>query len=212
VEENMPSALLGKKLGMTQVFDESGKVTPVTVIAAGPCVVTQLKTLDRDGYSAVQIGYGEIKEHRLTSPLRGHFIVRGVKPHRTLREIPLDQGEVVAEGAEIKADIFVIGDKVSVTGVSKGKGFAGGVKRYHFRGHKATHGGSTSHRKPASGGATDAARTFKGSRRPGHMGNEQVTQQGLRVVRVDIDKNLLLVRGAIPGANGGLVMIKKFKR
>ena len=208
----MPSAILGKKLGMTQIFDESGKVTPVTVIAAGPCVVTQLKTIDRDGYSAAQIGFDEIKEHRLTSPQRGHFTAHSVKPFRTLREIPLDAGETLAEGAEFKADIFAIGDKVAVTGISKGKGFAGGVKRYHFRGHKATHGASTSHRKPASGGATDAARTFKGSRRPGHMGDAQVTQQGLRVVRVDTDKNMLLVRGAIPGANGGLVMIKKFTR
>ena len=208
----MPSAILGKKLGMTQVFDESGKVTPVTVIAAGPCVVIQLKTVDRDGYSAAQIGFGPKKEHRLTSPLRGHFRAHAVKPFRTLREIPIDAGETLAEGAEIKADIFAPGDKVAVTGVSKGKGFAGVVKRYRFRGHKATHGASTSHRKPASGGATDAAHTFKGSRRPGHMGAVQVTQQGLRVVRVDNDKNLLLVRGAIPGANGGLVMIKKFKR
>ena len=124
----------------------------------------------------------------------------------------LDEGETLAEGAEIKADIFAVGDKVAVTGVSKGKGFAGVVKRYRWRGHKATHGASTSHRKPASGGATDAARTFKGSGKPGHMGDVQVTQQGLRVARVDIDKNLLLVRGAIPGANGGLVLIKKFKR
>jgi large subunit ribosomal protein L3 len=208
----MPSAILGKKLGMTQIFDDSGKVTPVTVIAAGPCVVTQLKTISRDGYSAAQIGFGDIKEHRLTSPLRGHFTTHGVKPKRTLREIPLDEGETLAEGAEIKADIFAVGDKVAVTGVSKGKGFAGVVKRYRWRGHKATHGASTSHRKPASGGATDAARTFKGSGKPGHMGDVQVTQQGLRVARVDIDKNLLLVRGAIPGANGGLVLIKKFKR
>ena len=208
----MPSAILGRKLGMTQIFDDSGKVTPVTVIAAGPCVVTQLKTVSRDGYSAAQIGFGEIKEHRLTSPLKGHFTAHGVKPKRTLREIPLDEGETLAEGAEFKADIFAVGDKVAVTGVSKGKGFAGVVKRYRWRGHKATHGASTSHRKPASGGATDAARTFKGSGKPGHMGAVQVTQQGLRVARVDVDKNLLLVRGAIPGANGGLVLIKKFKR
>ncbi|MDQ2799253.1 MAG: 50S ribosomal protein L3 [Armatimonadota bacterium] len=208
----MPSALLGKKLGMTQVFDEGGRVTPVTVIAAGPCVVTQLKTLAKDGYSAAQIGFGEVKEHRLTSPLKGHFAARGVKPKRTLREIPLDAGDTLAAGDELKADVFAVGDKVAVTGISKGKGFAGVVKRYGWRGHKATHGASTSHRKPASGGATDAARTFKGSGKPGHMGAAQVTQQGLRVVRVDTEKNLLLVRGAIPGANGGLVLIKKFAR
>ncbi|MBV9851910.1 MAG: 50S ribosomal protein L3 [Armatimonadetes bacterium] len=208
----MPSAILGKKLGMTQIFNEDGKVTPVTVIAAGPCVVTQLKTVAKDGYSAAQIGFEDVKEHRLTSPLKGHFTAHGVRPKRTLREIPVDEGETLAEGAEIRADIFAVGDKVAVTGISKGKGFAGVVKRYRWHGHNATHGASTSHRKPASGGATDAARTFKGSGKPGHMGAVQVTQQGLRVARVDADKNLLLVRGAVPGANGGLVLIKKFIR
>lgn len=209
----MPSAILGTKLGMTQIFEEGGRVTPVTVIAAGPCVITQLKTLGKDGYSAVQVGYGDVKEHRLNSPQKGHFAAHGVKtPKRVLRELPLDVGDTLAEGDELKADIFAAGDKVAVTGISKGKGFAGVVKRYRWRGHKATHGSSTSHRKPASGGATDAARTFKGSGKPGHMGAVQSTQQGLRIARVDIDKNLLLVKGAVPGANGGLVMIKKFKR
>lgn len=208
----MPSAILGKKLGMTQIFEEGGRVTPVTVISAGPCIVTQLKTLDRDGYSAAQIGFGEVKEHRLTSPLRGHFAAHSVRPKRTLREVPIDEGETIAEGDEFKADVFAAGDKVAVTGISKGKGFAGVVKRYRFRGHKATHGASTSHRKPASGGATDPAHTFKGSGKPGHMGAAQVTQQGLRVVRVDVEKNLILVKGAIPGANGGLVLVKKFVR
>ena len=208
----MPSSILGKKLGMTQVFEENGRVTPVTVIAAGPCVVTQLKTVTKDGYSAAQIGFEDVKEHRLTMPLKGHFAAHEVKPKRTLREIPLEEGEVVAEGHEFKADIFAAGDKVAVTGISKGKGFAGVMKRYGWRGNKATHGASTSHRKPASGGGTDAARTFKGSGKPGHMGDVQVTQQGLRVVRVDTEKNLLLVKGAVPGSIGGLVMIKKFKR
>jgi large subunit ribosomal protein L3 len=203
---------LGRKLGMTQIFDEGGRVTPVTVIAAGPCVVTQLKTLDRDGYSAAQIGFEDIKEHRLTSPLRGHFSTRGVKPQRVLREIPLDAGETLAEGAEFKADIFAAGDKVAVTGISKGKGFAGVVKRYRWHGQNQTHGASTSHRKPQSSGATDAARTFKGQGKPGHMGDAQITQQGLRIARVDLDKNLLLVKGAVPGANGGLVLVKKFIR
>ena len=208
----MPSAILGKKLGMTQIFEEGGRVTPVTVISAGPCVVTQLKTIDKDGYSAAQIGFEDVKEHRLNSPQKGHFAAHDAKPKRTLREIPMDAGETLAEGQEFKADIFASGDKVAVTGISKGKGFAGVMKRYHWRGHKATHGASTSHRKPASGGATDAARTFKGSGKPGHMGDAQVTQQGLRVVRVDTEKNLLLVKGAVPGANGGLVLIKKFIR
>ncbi|BDI31310.1 50S ribosomal protein L3 [Capsulimonas corticalis] len=208
----MPSAILGKKLGMTQIFEEGGRVTPVTVIAAGPCVITQLKTIDRDGYSAAQIGFGEVKEHRLNSPQKGHFAAHGVKPLRVLREISIDEGETLAEGFEFKADIFSVGDKVAVTGISKGKGFAGVVKRYRWHGHNATHGASTSHRKPASSGATDAARTFKGQGKPGHMGDVQVTQQGLRVARIDTDKNLLLVRGAVPGANGGLVLIKKFNR
>jgi large subunit ribosomal protein L3 len=208
----MPSAILGKKLGMTQIFEEGGRVTPVTVIAAGPCVITQLKTLDRDGYAAAQIGFEEVKEHRLNSPQKGHFAAHGVKAHRVLREIPIDEGDTLSEGAEIKADIFAAGDKVAVTGISKGKGFAGVVKRYGWHGHNRTHGASTSHRKPCSGGATDAARTFKGAGKPGHMGAVQVTQQGLRVARVDLDKNLILVKGAVPGANGGLVMIKKFVR
>jgi large subunit ribosomal protein L3 len=208
----MPSSILGRKLGMTQIFEDNGRVTPVTVIAAGPCVVTQLKTITKDGYSAAQIGFEDVKEHRLNSPQKGHFVAHEVKPKRTLREIPLDEGETLAEGHEFKADIFAAGDKVAVTGISKGKGFTGVMKRYGWRGNKATHGASTSHRKPASGGGTDAARTFKGSGKPGHMGDVQTTQQGLRVIRVDTDKNLLLVKGAIPGANGGLVMIKKFTR
>jgi large subunit ribosomal protein L3 len=208
----MPSAIIGKKLGMTQIFEEGGRVIPVTVIEAGPCVVTQLKTIARDGYSAVQVGFGEIKEHRLNSPKRGHFAAHNVKAHRYLREVPLEAGETLAEGDEFKADIFAVGDKVAVTGISKGKGYAGVMKRYGWRGNKATHGASTSHRKPASGGATDAARTFKGQGKPGHMGDAQVTQQGLRVARIDTDENRIRVMGAIPGANGGLVYISKFVR
>ncbi len=208
----MPSSILGKKLGMTQIFEEGGRVTPVTVIAAGPCIVVQLKTIAKDGYSAMQIGFEDVKEHRLTMPIKGHFAAHDVKPKRTLREIPIEPGETLAEGHEFSADIFVEGEKVAVTGISKGKGFAGVMKRYGWRGNKATHGASTSHRKPASGGGTDAARTFKGSGKPGHMGDAQITQQGLRIVRIDTEKNLLLVKGAVPGANGGLVMIKKFKR
>ena len=208
----MPSSILGKKLGMTQIFEEGGRVTPVTVIAAGPCIVVQLKTIAKDGYSAMQIGFEDVKEHRLTMPIKGHFAAHDVKPKRTLREIPIEPGETLAEGHEFSADIFVEGEKVAVTGISKGKGFAGVMKRYGWRGNKATHGASTSHRKPASGGGTDAAHTFKGSGKPGHMGDAQITQQGLRIVRIDTEKNLLLVKGAVPGANGGLVMIKKFKR
>ena len=208
----MPKAILGRKLGMTQIFEEGGRVTPVTVIAAGPCTVTQLKTIDRDGYSAAQIGFGDVKEHRLTSPLRGHFAAHAVKPHRVLREVIIEEGEIVAEGDELRADIFTVGEKVSVTGISKGKGFAGVVKRYRWHGHNRSHGASVSHRKPGSGGATDAARTFKGHGGPGQMGNAQITQQGLKVAQIDVDKNLILIKGAVPGANGGLVLIKKFRR
>lgn len=207
----MPSAILGRKLGMTQLFEDDGSVTPVTVIEAGPCTVTQVKTTEKDGYEAAQIGFESVKEHRLTQPEKGHFRAHGVQARRVLREITLGDGESLKEGDEFQADIFAAGDKVSVTGISKGKGFAGVVKRHHFHGADMTHG-SMIHRKPQSSGATDAARTFKGTKKPGHMGDAQVTQQGLRVVRVDTSKNLLLVKGAIPGANGGLVLVKKFVR
>jgi large subunit ribosomal protein L3 len=211
VEETMPSAILGRKLGMTQLFEDDGRVTPVTVIEAGPCVVTQVKTQEKDGYSAIQIGFESVKPHRLTEPEKGHFKAHGVENRRVLREINLGADETLSEGYEFKADIFANGDKVTVTGISKGKGFAGVVKRYHFHGGDMTHG-SMIHRKPQSSGATDAARTFKGNKKPGHMGAEQVTQMGLKVVRVDTSKNLLIVKGAIPGANGGLVLVKKFTR
>ena len=207
----MPSEILGRKLGMTQLFEDDGRVTPVTVIEAGPCIVTQVKTQDKDGYAAVQIGFGAVKPQRLNEPEKGHFKAHGVEARRVLREIKLQADETLSEGDEFKADIFVSGDKVTVTGISKGKGFAGVVKRYHFHGGDMTHG-SMIHRKPQSSGATDAARTFKGNKKPGHMGAEQVTQQGLKVVRVDTSKNLLIVKGAIPGANGGLVIVKKFSR
>ena len=201
-------AILGKKVGMTQIFDEQGRVVPVTVISAGPCVVTQIKTVDNDGYSAAQIGFDDIKVTRLTRPEQGHLAHAGVAPKRYLREVPIQEGQTVTVGQEIRADVFAPGEKVQISGTSKGKGFAGVVKRYHFHGADMTHG-SMIHRKPQSSGATDAARTFKGTKKPGQMGNERVTQQGLRVVRVDRDRNLLLVKGAIPGANGGLVMIQK---
>ena len=203
--------ILGKKVGMTQIFDEQGRVVPVTVLSVPPCVVTQIKTVDKDGYSAAQLGFEDVKDSRLTRPEQGHLAAAGVRPKRHLREFGIQEGQSVAVGQEIKADVFAVGDRVQISGTSKGKGFAGVVKRYHFHGADMTHG-SMIHRKPQSGGATDAARTFKGSRRPGRMGNERVTQQGLRVVQVDLDRNLLLVRGAVPGANGGLVMIQKAHR
>lgn len=204
----MVDGILGRKLGMTQVFDETGHLVPVTVIEAGPCVVTQIKTVERDGYQAVQLGFGDVKESRLNKPERGHLAKAGVPPKRYLREVPAESIDDVQVGQEIRADIFSAGDIVKVTGISKGKGFAGAVKRHHFRGGPMTHG-SMVHRKPQSAGATDAARTFKGVRRPGHMGSRRVTQRGLTVHRVDAERNLILIKGAVPGATGGLVTITR---
>lgn len=204
----MINGILGKKLGMTQVFDESGQMVPVTVIEAGPCVVTQVKTVEKDGYEGLQVAFGDVKENRVNKPLKGHFAKAEVAAKRHIQEVPVDGLEDVAVGQEIRADIFEAGDIVKVTGTSKGKGFAGAVKRYHFHGGDQTHG-SMIHRKPQSGGATDAARTFKGVRRPGHMGNETVTQRGLTVYRVDPFRNLILIEGSVPGANGGLVMVAR---
>ncbi len=204
--------ILGRKIGMTQIFDNEGKVVPVTVIAIEPCVVSQVKTVDSDGYSAAQLAFEECNVNRLTRPEQGHLASAGVQPRRYLKEYDIQDGASVAVGDTVAAsDIFAVDEKIVVVGVSKGKGFAGVVKRYHFHGADMTHG-SMIHRKPMSGGATDAARTFKGSRKPGRMGNEQVTQQGLRVVRIDAEKNILLVKGAVPGANGGLLSIEKARR
>ncbi|GAB4463655.1 MAG: 50S ribosomal protein L3 [Armatimonadaceae bacterium] len=204
--------MLGKKVGMTQIFDEEGKrVIPVTVISVEPNVVSQVRSVDKDGYSAVQLAYEDVNVLRLTRPEQGHLAAAGVQPKRYLKEFDLQDGSAVEVGQEIKADIFAPGEKIRITGVSKGKGFAGVVKRYHFRGGPQTHG-SMIHRKPQSSGATDAARTFKGTRKPGHMGDEQVTQQGLRVIRIDLDNHYILVKGAVPGANGGLVVLQKAHR
>lgn len=201
-------AILAKKVGMTQIFDDQGRVVPVTVLSTGPCVITQVKTVDNDGYSAAQIGYEDVAIRKLTRPEQGHLAHAGVQPKRYLREVAIQDGQSVAVGQEIRADLFAVGEKVQIAGTSKGKGFAGVVKRYHFHGGDMTHG-SMIHRKPQSSGATDAARTFKGNKKPGRMGGERVTQPGLRIVRVDAEKNLLLVKGAVPGANGGLVLVQK---
>lgn len=202
----MVNGILGKKLGMTQVFDESGAAVPVTVIEAGPCVVTQVKTETRDGYNGVQVAFGDAKEKHVTKPMQGHFAKAGSALKRHLHEVSVDDLSEVELGKVIRVDVFKEGDSVKVTGVSKGKGFAGVVKRYHFHGGDQTHGCMV-HRKPQSGGGTDAARTFKGSRRPGRMGGKQITQRGLTVYRVDAQRNLLLVRGAVPGGKNGLVYI-----
>ena len=205
-------AILGKKIGMTQIFDETGQAIPVSVIEAGPCVVTQVRSPEKDGYVAVQVGFGGISPKRVNKPMKGHFKKANVPPMRYLREVPVDDIGDLSVGTTIRvADVFKPGDKVKVTGTSKGRGFQGVVKRYHFHGGPQSHG-SMIHRKPQSSGATDAARTFKGVKKPGHMGAERVTQKGLTVVRVDAERNLLLVRGAVPGANGGLLIIARDER
>jgi len=214
----MVKSILGRKVGMTQIFDEQGRVVPVTVVEAGPCIVTQKKTVTSDGYDAVQVGYEQAKERTpkgknraaLNKPERGHLAKNNLAPLRHLREVRMEGTADLNVGDEIKVDVFTEGDFVDVTGTSKGKGFAGVVKRYHWHGGDMTHG-SMIHRKPQSAGATDAARVFKNVGRPGRMGNERVTVKRLRVVRVDLERNVLLIRGAVPGANGGLITIREAK-
>lgn len=205
----MAKAILGKKLGMTQVFTERGEAVPVTVIEAGPCVVVQRKTVERDGYEAVQVGFGEVKAKRLNRPERGHFAKHGVEPRRYLREIPFtDPPEV---GGVITVDRFEVGEFVDVTGVSKGRGFAGVVKRHGFGRGPMTHG-SKYHRGPGSLSERTAARVPKGRRLPGRLGGRQVTVQRLQVVRVDPERNLLFVKGAVPGPRGALVRVRDTKK
>lgn len=205
----MLPGILGTKVGMTHIFTEDGKMIPVTVIQAGPVFVTQIKTEDKDGYKAVQVGFGEISDKNLTFPKYGHLKKAGVGRNlRTLREFRVDDTSAFELGQEIGVDIFSEGQEIVVTGKSKGRGFAGGVKRYHFKGQHMTHGYMT-HRRPLSSGATGPQRVFKGTRKPGHMGNAQVTQDGLKVVKVDTERNLILVDGSVPGPNGAFVVIKK---
>ncbi|RCK75323.1 MAG: LSU ribosomal protein L3p (L3e) [Anaerolineae bacterium] len=205
----MIKGLLGKKVGMTQIFDESGIAIPVTLIEAGPCYVTQIRTVENDGYAAVQLGFEEVKPKRLTGGELGHLKRNNLPPLRFLREFREKQPEV-SEGDKVTVDqVFAVGELVDVTGISKGKGFAGAVKRYHFGGGKKTHGQSDRWRAPgARSSGTTPGRVFKGSRGPGHMGNERVTVQNLKIVFVDAERNLLGVRGAVPGPKGGLLMIK----
>ncbi len=209
----MAIGLLGRKVGMAQIFEEHGKAVPVTVIQAGPCPVVQKKTADRDGYEAIQIGFGaEAKPARLTRPVRGHFDRVQVPYQRHLREIRLRGGEGDFQvGQVLTVALFAAGDRVRVTGITKGRGFQGGVKRWGYRGGPKTHG-SMFHRAPGSIGASSyPSRVFRGHHMPGHMGAAQQTVRGLRVVSVDPEKNLLLVRGAIPGPTGGLLTIRKGK-
>ena len=205
----MKKAILGKKLGMTQLFDENGALIPVTVVEAGPCRVVQKKTVENDGYEAVQVGYGDKKEKHTTKPMQGHFKKAGTGYMKYLREFKLENAAEMNVGDEIKVDVFAEGDAVDVTGISKGKGYAGVIKRYNAHRLKETHGTGPVHRHAGSNGAcSDPSRVFKGKKMAGHMGCETVTIQNLDVVNVDVEKNLLLVRGAIPGPKGGLVIVK----
>lgn len=203
----MPKGILGKKIGMTQIFTDKGLAIPVTVIEAGPCIVIQKKTPEKDGYSAIQIGFGEKRERLFTKPLAGHFTKAGIRPLRFLREMLVEDSEVFQVGQEIKADIFAQGEKVDVVGTSKGKGFAGAIKRHGFHRGPMAHG-SKYHRSPGSLGAKGPARVYKGRKLPGHMGTDRVTVQNLEVIKVDADRNLIAVRGAIPGPKGGLILVK----
>lgn len=206
----MPKGILGKKVGMTQVFNSAGRLIPVTVVEAGPCVVVQRKSMETDGYNAVQLGLEEKKEKTVNKPMIGHFAKSGEGPRRYLREVRTtpEEQENYRLGQVLKADLFQEGETVDVVGISKGKGFAGVIKRHGFHRGPMAHG-SMYHRRTGSLGATDPARVFKGRKMPGRMGGERVTIQGLEVVRVDPDKNLLLIEGAIPGKKGGLLMIKE---
>jgi large subunit ribosomal protein L3 len=205
--------ILGTKLGMTQIFDENSRVVPVTVIQAGPCTVTQLKSPERDGYAAVQLAYGDVKPRRVTKPVAGHFAKAGVEPRRHLVELRTADAGEYALGQELKADVFAEGERVDVVGVSKGKGTAGVMKRHGFKGLGASHGTERKHRSPGSVGAcATPGRIFKGMRMAGHMGHERVTMLNLQVVKVDLERNLLLVRGAVPGPKRGLLMLRSSVR
>jgi len=203
----MQKGLIGKKLGMTQLFDANGNVVPVTVIEAGPCVVAQKKTVENDGYDAIQVGYGDLKASKVNKPMKGHFAKNDVAPKKVLREFRLDDCAAVNVGDVLKADIFAEGDSVDVRGTSKGKGYAGVIKRWNFSRLKESHGTGPVHRHGGSLGVIDPARVFKGKKMAGHLGNERVTVQNLKVVKIDAENNIIAVKGAIPGPKGGIVVI-----
>ncbi len=204
----MKKGIVGKKIGMTQIFDESGKVIPVTVVEAGPCVVVQKKTVENDGYEAVQLGFGEVKATRVNKPMKGHFDKADAAYKKELKEFRLEDCSAVNVGDILKADTFAVGDMVDVSGTSKGKGFQGTVKRHNNARLKETHGTGPVHRHAGSMGACSSpSRIFKGKGMPGQMGNEKVTVQNLEVVKVDAENNLIALKGAVPGPKGGIVSI-----
>lgn len=204
----MQKGLIGKKLGMTQLFDEKGNVIPVTVLEVGPCAVVQKKTNEKDGYEAVQLGFGDVKLSRVNKPMKGHFAKADVAPKKALREFRLADTSALNVGDVLKADIFAAGEKVDVAGTSKGKGYAGAIKRWNFGRLKETHGtGPVARHQGSMGACSDPSRVFKGKKMPGHLGAERVTVQNLDVVKVDAENNLIAVKGAVPGAKGGYVVI-----
>ena len=209
----MQKGIIGKKIGMTQIFDENGKVVPVTVVEAGPCPVVQKKTAEKDGYTAVQLGYGDQKVTRVTKPLKGHFAKSDVAPKKVLKEFRFADCGAYELGAIVKADVFSEGDKVDVIGTSKGKGTAGAIKRWNFSRLKETHGtGPVARHAGSLGACSDPSRVFKGKKLAGHLGAERVTVQNLDIVKVDAENNLIAVRGAIPGPKGGIVVIADSKK
>ena len=205
----MQKGIIGKKMGMTQIFDENGKVVPVTVVEAGPCTVVQKKTVESDGYVAVQLGYGDISAKKVSKPAKGHFDKADVAPKRTLREFRLDDISAMNVGDILKADVFAVGDHVDVVGTSKGKGTAGAIKRWNFSRLKMTHGTGPNARHAGSLGAcSDPSRVYKGKKLAGHLGHERVTIQNLDIVKVDAENNLIAIKGGIPGPKGGIVLIR----
>ena len=208
----MLKGLIGKKIGMTQIFDDNGAAVPVTLIEAGPCFVTQVRSVEKEGYSAVQLGFEEVKPKRLSGGEIGHLKRANLPPLKYVREFRSKEIEL-KEGDKLDAGVFVVGEKVDVSGTSKGKGFAGAVKRYHFRGGPKSHGASDRVRAPGSNGSTTTpGRVYRGHRGPGHMGNDSVTAQNLKVVLVDAERNVIGVNGSVPGARGGLVVIKESRK
>ena len=206
----MQKGIIGKKVGMTQIFDEKGNVVPVTVIEAGPCAVVQKKTVENDGYAAIQMGFGDVSVKRVTKPMKGHFDKADVAPNKTLREFRFDDCDAYSVGDIVKADTFVPGDRVDVVGTSKGKGYAGAIKRWNFQRLKETHGSGPVARHAGSLGACSSpSRVFKGTKAAGHLGAERVTVQNLDVVKVDAENNLIAVKGAVPGPRGSVVVLSE---
>lgn len=205
----MQKAILATKVGMTQIFNEDGVLTPVTVLQAGPCVVTQIKSVENDGYKAVQVGFGDIREKLVNKPRKGHFAKAGVANKRYLKEFKFDNAEEYTVGQEIKADIFAQGDKIDATGKSKGKGFQGAIKRHNQSRGPMTHGSKFHRHAGSNGSASDPSKVFKGKKMPGQMGAVKITTQNLEIVRIDADNNLILVKGAVPGPRKSTVMLKE---